>query len=40
VDFARVRESAQRSGGMQVLGPPPFETMQSTTAAAPGLAAL
>lgn len=24
VDFARVRESADRSGGMQVLGPPPF----------------
>ena len=24
VDFARVRESAERSGGMQVLGPPPF----------------
>jgi quercetin dioxygenase-like cupin family protein len=27
VDFARVRESADRSGGMQVLGPPPFEPM-------------
>jgi quercetin dioxygenase-like cupin family protein len=26
VDLARVRESAERSGGMQVLGPPPFET--------------
>jgi quercetin dioxygenase-like cupin family protein len=24
VDFDRVRESAERSGGMQVLGPPPF----------------
>jgi len=24
VDMARVRESAQRSGGMQVVGPPPF----------------
>lgn len=24
VDFARVRASAERSGGMQVLGPPPF----------------
>ncbi len=24
VDFERVRESAERSGGMQVLGPPPF----------------
>jgi quercetin dioxygenase-like cupin family protein len=25
VDFARVRESAERSGGMQILGPPPFQ---------------
>jgi quercetin dioxygenase-like cupin family protein len=25
VDFARVRDSAARSGGMQVIGPPPFE---------------
>ncbi len=25
VDFARVREAAERSGGMQLLGPPPFE---------------
>jgi len=24
VDFARVRESAESSGGMQLLGPPPF----------------
>jgi quercetin dioxygenase-like cupin family protein len=24
VDFARVREAAERSGGMQILGPPPF----------------
>jgi quercetin dioxygenase-like cupin family protein len=24
VDFARVREAAERSGGMQFLGPPPF----------------
>lgn len=24
VDFERVRESAERSGGMQILGPPPF----------------
>ncbi|HSS32623.1 MAG TPA: quercetin 2,3-dioxygenase [Solirubrobacterales bacterium] len=24
VDFARVQEAAQRSGGMRVLGPPPF----------------
>lgn len=26
VDFARVREAAERSGGMQVIGPPPFAT--------------
>jgi quercetin dioxygenase-like cupin family protein len=26
VDFARVQEAAERSGGMRVLGPPPFET--------------
>jgi quercetin dioxygenase-like cupin family protein len=25
VDFDRVRESAERSGGMQLLGPPPFQ---------------
>jgi quercetin dioxygenase-like cupin family protein len=25
VDLARVRESAERTGGMQVLGPPPFK---------------
>lgn len=25
VDFARVREATERSGGMQLLGPPPFE---------------
>jgi quercetin dioxygenase-like cupin family protein len=24
IDFARVRQAAERSGGMQVLGPPPF----------------
>ena len=24
VDFARVRESAQRNGGIELLGPPPF----------------
>ena len=24
VDFARVQESAERTGGMQILGPPPF----------------
>ena len=27
VVFAKVREAAQRSGGMKVLGPPPFETV-------------
>jgi quercetin dioxygenase-like cupin family protein len=26
VDFARVREAAERSGGMRVIGPPPFAT--------------
>jgi quercetin dioxygenase-like cupin family protein len=25
VDFAKVRESAERAGGMKVLGPPPFK---------------
>jgi quercetin dioxygenase-like cupin family protein len=24
VDFARVRESAERNGGLEILGPPPF----------------
>jgi quercetin dioxygenase-like cupin family protein len=24
VDFARIRESAQRNGGIEILGPPPF----------------
>ena len=31
VDFARVRESAERSGGMQVVGPPPFEAPDRIT---------
>jgi quercetin dioxygenase-like cupin family protein len=31
VDFARVHESAERSGGMQVVGPPPFETPDTIT---------
>jgi quercetin dioxygenase-like cupin family protein len=39
VDFARVRESAERSGGMQVLGPPPFEASQGATTGDPGPAA-
>jgi quercetin dioxygenase-like cupin family protein len=38
VDFARVRESADRSGGMQVLGPPPFQTPASDAKDAPGVA--
>jgi quercetin dioxygenase-like cupin family protein len=25
VDFARVRESAERNGGIEILGPPPFQ---------------
>jgi quercetin dioxygenase-like cupin family protein len=28
VDFARVRESADRTGGMELVGPPPFETQE------------
>jgi quercetin dioxygenase-like cupin family protein len=28
VDFARVRDAAERSGGMQVVGPPPFEALR------------
>jgi quercetin dioxygenase-like cupin family protein len=35
VDFARVRESADRSGGMQVLGAPPFQTPDSDAKDAP-----
>src|SRR5947209_6559088 len=31
VDFDRVREAAERSGGMQVLGPPPFEPMSAVS---------
>jgi hypothetical protein len=30
VDFDRVRESAERSGGMQLLGPPPFQAPSGT----------
>lgn len=29
VDFARVSEAAERSGGMHVLGPPPFELSET-----------
>jgi quercetin dioxygenase-like cupin family protein len=39
VDFDRVRQSAERSGGMQLLGPPPFEAPKDATERAPGLAA-
>jgi quercetin dioxygenase-like cupin family protein len=35
VDFERVRVSAERSGGMQVLGPPPFATSELVVADAP-----
>jgi quercetin dioxygenase-like cupin family protein len=36
VDLARVRESAERTGGMQVLGPPPFDASpDAATGAAP-----
>ena len=31
VDFARVREAAERSGGMQILGPPPFQATDGAT---------
>ena len=31
VDFDRVRESAERSGGMQLLGPPPFQAPSVTS---------
>jgi quercetin dioxygenase-like cupin family protein len=36
VDFARVRESGERSGGMQVVGPPPFEASKGATVGARG----
>ena len=39
VDFDRVRESAERSGGMQLLGPPPFETTRGVADSAPSVAA-
>ena len=37
VDFDRVRQSAERSGGMQLLGPPPFEAPAPTAAKAPSV---
>ena len=35
VDFEKVRASADRSGGMQILGPPPFGPLEVSAAAAP-----
>jgi quercetin dioxygenase-like cupin family protein len=32
IDFARVRESAERSGGMQIVGPPPFAAVAGAPA--------
>lgn len=37
VDFTRVREAAERSGGMQVLGPPPFEASRGEAQDAPAV---
>ena len=34
VDFARVSEAAERSGGMKVLGPPPFASVTGSKVAA------
>lgn len=38
VDLARVRASAERSGGMKVLGPPPFKQTEGTATDASRLA--
>lgn len=38
VDFSRVREAAERSGGMQLLGPPPFAPLGADAMAAPAVA--
>jgi quercetin dioxygenase-like cupin family protein len=38
IDFARVREAAERSGGMQVLGPPPFAAPQADANDTPAVA--
>ena len=35
VDFDKVRESAERSGGMRVVGPPPFDAAHGATTGAP-----
>jgi hypothetical protein len=39
VDFDRVRESAERSSGMQLLGPPPFEELGAAAADVPSVSA-
>jgi mannose-6-phosphate isomerase-like protein (cupin superfamily) len=38
VDFGRVREAAERSGGMEVLGPPPFAPAHADATNAPTIA--
>jgi quercetin dioxygenase-like cupin family protein len=38
VDFGRVREAAERSGGMEVLGPPPFAPANADAKNAPTIA--
>jgi quercetin dioxygenase-like cupin family protein len=38
VDFARVRDAAEHSGGMQVVGPPPFAAAEGDANAAPAVA--
>ena len=38
VDFARVREAAERSGGMKVIGPPPFTALEADAMGAPAVA--
>jgi len=37
VDFGRVREAAERSGGMELLGPPPFEAPAGDATAVVGV---
>jgi mannose-6-phosphate isomerase-like protein (cupin superfamily) len=38
VDFGRVRDAAERTGGMQVLGPPPFALADADARHAPTIA--
>jgi hypothetical protein len=38
VDFRKVREAAERSGGMEVLGPPPFAPADGDAKNAPTIA--